>query len=240
MLDINNLDESKSGRKNNIKISDIGWSSSQRFYVFIIKPVLDIFFAVIGLILLLPLFLVISVAIKLDSRGPVFFRQERVGKDCRVFTLLKFRSMKIESNKRGIPLKDIERITKVGQFIRKASLDELPQLINIINGKMSFIGPRPLLSRYLPYYTKEENKRHLLRPGISGLAQTVGRNLLNWDDRLVRDIEYTKNISIKMDIKIWIITILKILKSEDIVIREKNPMLDFDSERGKVFNAYKN
>jgi len=211
MLDINNLDESKSGRKNNRKISDIGWSRSQRFYVFIVKPALDVIFAVIGLVILSPLFMVISVAIKMDSRGPVFFRQERVGKDCKIFTLLKFRSMEVPCTKNGTSIKDIDRITGVGKFIRKTSLDELPQLINIVSGKMSFIGPRPLLIEYLKYYNSEQIKRHIVTTGISGWAQVNGRNFITWEERFMLDIWYSKNISLKLDLQIFLMTIRRII-----------------------------
>jgi undecaprenyl phosphate N,N'-diacetylbacillosamine 1-phosphate transferase len=235
MLDINNLDESKSGIKDNSIVSDISWSKSQKLYVNIVKPVLDIFFAVIGLILLLPLFLVISVAIKLDSWGPVFFRQERVGKDCRVFKLLKFRSMKVETAKRGIPLKDIERITKVGHFIRKTSLDELPQLINIIFGKMSFIGPRPLLTEYLKYYNSEQIKRHIVTPGISGWSQVNGRNFISWEERFMLDIWYSKNISLKLDLQIFLMTIRRIISQKGINNSIKDTMPSFRGDK-KLIN----
>jgi undecaprenyl phosphate N,N'-diacetylbacillosamine 1-phosphate transferase len=223
--------------KNEIKLNtqelNAGWTASQKFYIRIIKPALDFFFATIGLIILSPLFLVISIAIKIDSRGPVFFKQERVGKDCKVFNIIKFRSMTLSTDNKGIPLKDKDRITAIGNILRKTSMDEIPQIINIMRGKMSFIGPRPLLVRYMPYYTERENKRHLILPGITGLAQVNGRNLLNWDDRLEIDIEYVENISFERDLKILVLTVLKIIKFEDVIVRDENTMLDFDLERLK-------
>jgi undecaprenyl phosphate N,N'-diacetylbacillosamine 1-phosphate transferase len=216
MLDINNLDESKSGIKNNVIISDMVWSKSQKLYVNIVKPVLDIFFAVIGLILLLPLFLVISLAIKLDSRGPVFFRQERVGKDCKIFTLMKFRSMKITENIKFNPNEDKKRITRIGYILRKTSLDELPQLLNILIGNMSFIGPRPLLVDYLPFYSNNQIKRHFVKQGITGLAQISGRNEIKWKYKFALDIKYINDINLFLDLKIFYFTVLKVFKSEGI------------------------
>lgn len=176
--------------------------------------------------------LIAAIAIKIeDPRGPILFKQKRPGKDAKIFTVYKFRTMRVETEKDGRPLSDMERITKVGAFLRKTSIDELPQLFNIIRGEMSFIGPRPLLENYLPYYTEEEKKRHNVLPGITGWAQVNGRNLISWDDRLKLDIEYVDNISFLFDFKIFILTILKILKCENVVIREKRGLLDFDVER---------
>jgi len=223
--------------ENEIKLNaqelNTGWTRSQKFYMRIIKPVLDILFATIGLVILSPLFLLISIAIKIDSRGPVFFKQERVGKDGRIFKVVKFRSMTLFTDTMNHLLKDKDRITGIGSILRKTSMDEIPQLFNIAKGEMSFIGPRPLLARYMPYYTERENRRHLILPGITGLAQVNGRNLLNWDDRLKIDIEYVENISIKKDLRILVLTVLKIINFEDVVVREENPMLDFDLERMK-------
>jgi len=223
--------------ENEIKLNaqelNTGWTRSQKFYMRIIKPVLDILFATIGLVILSPLFLLISIAIKIDSRGPVFFKQERVGKDRRIFKVVKFRSMTLFTDTMNHLLKDKDRITVIGSILRKTSMDEIPQLFNIAKGEMSFIGPRPLLARYMPYYTERENRRHLILPGITGLAQVNGRNLLNWDDRLKIDIEYVENISIKKDLRILVLTVLKIINFEDVVVREENPMLDFDLERMK-------
>lgn len=197
-----------------------------------IKRILDFIFTVVLLVLLSPIMLLAAIAIKIeDPKGPVLFKQKRPGKDAKIFTVYKFRTMRVETEKDGRPLSDMERITKVGAFLRKTSIDELPQLFNIIRGEMSFIGPRPLLENYLPYYTEEEKKRHNVLPGITGWAQVNGRNLISWDDRLKLDIEYVDNISFLFDFKIFILTILKILKCENVVIREKSGLLDFDVER---------
>lgn len=131
----------------------------------------------------------------------------------------------------GNLLSDAERLTPIGSFVRKTSLDEIPQLINILKGDMSLIGPRPLLSKYLPYYTEEEMKRHDVRPGITGLAQVNGRNTASWDIRLQMDVDYVNNLSFGLDIKIFLLTAIKVFKSEDIVIDPRSIMLDLDEER---------
>lgn len=195
----------------NSRISKLNWTRCQKFYVHIIKPLLDFFFAIIGLILLSPLFFVIAITIKIDSRGPVFFKQKRVGKNNELFYLIKFRSMTVPLDSEGNSLKDMERMTGVGSFIRKFSLDELPQLINILSGKMSFIGPRPLLVSYLPLYTPEQMKRHCVTPGISGWAQVNGRNAIEWKEKFKLDILYVDKISFIFDLKILFMTIWNVL-----------------------------
>lgn len=183
----------------------------------VVKRVLDLIFAVFFLIIFSPIMLIASIAIKMDSQGPVLFKQQRPGKDCRIFTIYKFRTMQVETEKDGKVLSDFERMTKVGSFLRKTSIDELPQLINIIRGEMSFIGPRPLLVEYLPYYTEEEMKRHNVLPGITGWAQVNGRNAISWEERFNYDIEYVTKISLIFDVKIALLTIMKIIKKSDIV-----------------------
>jgi O-antigen biosynthesis protein WbqP len=221
MLDINNIDESKRVRKNNIKISDMGWSGSQRFYVFIIKPVTDIFFAVIGLILLLPLFLVISVAIKLDSRGPVFFRQERVGKDKKNFYIFKFRTMRVATPK-DTPthlFKDPDSyITRTGKILRKSSLDEIPQLINILKREISFIGPRPALwNQFDLIEERDKYNVNCIYPGVTGWAQINGRDKLQIKVKAKYDGAYTEKIGFIMDVKCFFLTIFKVFKDDEIV-----------------------
>ena len=144
-------------------------------------------------------------------KGNPFFTQERPGKDEKIFKLIKFRTMSNEKDKNGELLPDEVRLNKYGRFLRSTSLDELPELINIIKGDMSIVGPRPLLVEYLPYYTEEERHRHDVRPGLTGLAQVNGRNLLNWDERFIFDVQYIQNLSLKNDIKIIIVTIKKVL-----------------------------
>ena len=192
------------------------WTKSQNLYINIFKPVLDFFFALLGVALLSPLFFIISIIIKLDSKGPVFFKQERVGKNNKIFTLIKFRSMTVSPEDECDPSKDMERMTKVGNILRKTSLDELPQLFNIIIGKMSFIGPRPLLVEYLCHYSKEQIKRHNVTLGISGWAQVNGRNTVSWEEKFKHDIWYVDNISFVLDLKILIVTLWNILSRKGV------------------------
>jgi undecaprenyl phosphate N,N'-diacetylbacillosamine 1-phosphate transferase len=185
-------------------------------YLFI-KRGLDIVMALILFFILSPIIVLTAIALKIEDAGsPVFFIQKRPGKDEKIFKIFKFRSMILETEKNGRKLSDKERLTKVGRIIRKTSVDELPQLLNIIKGEMSFIGPRPLLVEYLTYYTEKEKMRHSIRPGITGLVQVSGRNSLDWDERLKKDIEYVKQISFPLDLKIAILTIIKIIKGSDV------------------------
>ena len=161
--------------------------------------------------------LLAAIAIKIeDPKGPVLFKQRRPGKDAKIFTVYKFRTMRVETERDGRPLSDMERITKVGAFLRKISIDELPQLFNIIRGEMSFIGPRPLLVEYLDYYTPEQMRRHEVMPGISGWAQVNGRNAISWEEKFKYDVWYVDNMSFLLDLKIVFLTIYNILKREGI------------------------
>jgi undecaprenyl phosphate N,N'-diacetylbacillosamine 1-phosphate transferase len=154
-----------------------------------------------------------------DSKGPVFFRQKRVGRHNKIFEVFKFRSMIVQTEKNGIKLSDSERMLKIGKIIRKLSFDELPQIFNIMLGDMSFIGPRPLPVKYLEYYTEDELHRHDVRPGVSGWAQVNGRNNLAWDKKFELDLYYVKNISYLLDLKIFLLTIKKIFLRSDIGTR---------------------
>jgi undecaprenyl phosphate N,N'-diacetylbacillosamine 1-phosphate transferase len=167
-----------------------------------------------------------------DYKGSPFFFQPRPGKNEKVFKIIKFKTMNDKKDIDGKLLPDEERLTKLGNFIRKTSLDEIPQFINIIKGDMSLVGPRPLRVRYLPYYTPEEKIRHTIRPGVTGLAQVSGRNNLDWDEKLQKDIEYVKNLSLGLDISILIKTVLKVIKSQDVVLDDT--MLTFDEYRRKT------
>lgn len=195
------------------------------------KRIIDFSFAFLLLLITSPILIISALAIKLESKGPSLFKQRRIGKNNKEFIIYKFRTMKVETGKNGKKLSDSERLTKVGKFLRKTSLDEIPQCINILKGEMSFIGPRPLPVIYLPYYTEEELKRHEVRPGISGLAQVNGRNTLQWEDRFKYDIEYINNISIGMDIKILIMTLQKVFKRENIQLRGTTNIKDFHTYR---------
>jgi lipopolysaccharide/colanic/teichoic acid biosynthesis glycosyltransferase len=167
-----------------------------------IKRLLDILFSLLLLIGLSPLYLLIAVLVRVKLGSPVFFGQRRPGLHEKVFTLHKFRSMTNETDEAGNLLPDIKRLTRFGLFLRKTSLDELPEIFNVLKGEMSFIGPRPLLTEYLPYYTEREKLRHTVRPGITGLAQVSGRNLLSWDARLEKDAEYVESLSFPLDLMI--------------------------------------
>ena len=182
-----------------------------------VKRILDLVFATILLVLLSPIIGLAAMAIKLEEpRGPVLFKQKRPGKNAKIFTVYKFRTMKVQTEKDGKPLSDIERITRVGAFLRKTSVDELPQLLNVIRGEMSFIGPRPLRVEYLDYYTPEQMRRHEVLPGISGWAQVNGRNAISWEEKFRYDVWYVDNMSFLLDLKIVVMTIIKIIKRENI------------------------
>ena len=195
------------------------------------KRCLDFFSSFIGLVLLAPLLLVLMAIIRIKLGGPVFFTQERPGLGGRAFKMVKFRSMTTERDKQGELLPDQLRITTLGRFLRRTSLDELPELFNVLRGDMSVIGPRPLLMKYLPYYTKREMMRHLVRPGITGWAQVNGRNLLNWDKRLEMDVEYVETMSLALDIRIVFKTINEVLSQKDVLEVSSETVPDFDDYR---------
>lgn len=186
-----------------------------------------------ALIILSPIFLILIITGAIQMHGNPFFTQERPGKNEKIFKLIKFRSMSNRKDKEGNLLPDEERITSYGEFIRKTSLDELPELLNILKGDMAIVGPRPLLVKYLPYYTDEERLRHTVRPGLTGLAQINGRNNLQWDPRLALDVEYVRNLSFMNDVRIVIQTIGKVFKREDVASIGNFQVLDLDEERSK-------
>lgn len=207
---------------------------------YLVKSVIEWIFAGMLFLIIFPILIVLGILIKIeDPTGPIFFIQERIGKDNRVFNIYKLRSMKNLIIIDGKELPYDKRILKIGQFIRKLSLDELPQLINILKGDMSFIGPRPLLVRYLPYYDETELRRHNVRPGISGWAQVNGRNHLSWEDRFALDVEYVEKCSFLLDIKIIFMTIQKVLMKADIVENEDDYILAFDEYREKQWEQEK-
>ena len=195
------------------------------------KHVIDFIIALLVLIITSPVFLLVLIVLTIANNGKPFFWQLRPGKDEKIFRIWKFRTMNDKKVDKGNLLPDSKRLTAVGKFVRKTSLDELPQLINVVKGEMSLIGPRPLLVKYLPYYTNEERKRFLVRPGITGLAQVNGRNILGWDKRLAFDVHYVNNLALKLDIAIAWKTFLKIIKSENIIVDPHSIMLDLDEER---------
>jgi len=182
----------------------------------ILKPVFDFLLALVLLIGLSPVFLLLIVLLYLFNQRNVFFFQERPGKNEEVFKIIKFKTMTDQKDASGNLLPDELRLTEMGKFVRKTSLDELPQLINVLKGDMSFIGPRPLLVSYLPLYNEKQKKRHLIKPGITGWAQVNGRNTLSWQQKFVYDVFYVKHVSFLLDLKILLLTIKKVVKSEGI------------------------
>jgi undecaprenyl phosphate N,N'-diacetylbacillosamine 1-phosphate transferase len=197
------------------------------FYSFYFKRFIDFNLALFSLILLSP-FLILVILFQIIFNGfPIFFTQTRVGKDEKTFKLLKFRTMNNKKDKFGLLLPDYKRKTWFGSFLRATSVDELPSLVNIIKGEMALVGPRPLLVEYLPLYNSEQKQRHLIRPGLSGLAQINGRNLLSWEQKFYYDIIYLKKISFYLDIKIILITIFNIISLKPVDLSKKTTMEKF-------------
>lgn len=196
-----------------------------------VKRVLDILISLTALLLLLPVFLVLVVLVRIKLGSPVVFTQERPGRNEKIFKLYKFRSMTEERDSKGTLLPDEVRLTSFGKFLRSTSLDELPEFFNILRGDMSFIGPRPLLVRYLPFYTEEEKHRHDVRPGLTGLAQVNGRNALGWEQRFAYDLEYVNHCTFLMDLKIVGMTVGKVLKRSGTLSGADQTVADFDVYR---------
>lgn len=198
------------------------------------KRLLDFMVAFVALICLSPIIIGVAIWLHFANKGAgVFFVQERPGKNEKIFKVIKFKTMTDERDANGNLLSDAERLTPIGKVVRSLSLDELPQLINVIKGDMSFIGPRPLLVRYLPYYTERERKRHDIRPGITGWAQVNGRNYAPWDERLEMDVWYGEHLSLLLDIRIIVKTVANVLGRKDIVIGNNELIEDLDIERSQ-------
>lgn len=185
-------------------------------YKSIIKPVLDFLAAFIGLLVLSPIFVLTTIALAIANNGKPFFFQKRPGKNERIFSIIKFKTMNDATDAQGNLMSDAERLTGVGKFVRKTSLDEIPQLINVLKGHMSLIGPRPLLPEYLPLYNQEQKRRHEVKPGITGWAQVNGRNAISWEDKFRLDVAYVEKQSFALDLKILFLTIKKVFVSEGI------------------------
>lgn len=181
-----------------------------------IKRAIDILGSSLGGLLISPILIIIAILIRIKLGSPIFFTQDRVGKDGKVFKIVKFRTMLEAYDKFGEPLSDKERVNSFGNFLRSTSLDELPELINVLKGDMSLVGPRPLLVEYIGLYSKEQFRRHEVRPGMTGWAQVNGRNNLNWDEKFKMDVEYVDNVNLLLDIKILFLTIFKVLKRDGI------------------------
>lgn len=202
-------------------------------YARYIKRILDIVLSLSAIIILSPILLILYILVRVKLGSPVLFKQERPGKDEKIFTLCKFRTMTDKRDEQGELLPDEARLTKFGKLLRSTSLDELPELFNILKGDMSIIGPRPLLVRYLPWYTESERHRHDVRPGLTGLAQVNGRNALGWEDRFRYDLEYVNHCSFIMDIKIIVMTVGKVLKRSGTLSGAEQTVEDFDIYRKK-------
>ncbi|MCT7904512.1 Putative colanic biosynthesis UDP-glucose lipid carrier transferase [Candidatus Ornithobacterium hominis] len=180
------------------------------------KRIFDFSLALLGFIFLLPIFIIVYIRLYIANHGKPFFFQIRPGKNERLFKIIKFKTMSDKKDAQGNLLPDAERLTPVGQFVRKTSLDEIPQLINVIKGDMSLIGPRPLLPEYLPLYNEHQKKRHKVRPGITGWAQVNGRNAISWEQKFDYDVWYVENLNFILDLRIIYLTFLKVFKSEGI------------------------
>jgi len=192
------------------------------------KRFFDIVFASTGLIIFSPLFLILWIVLSIANKGAgVFFLQERPGKDEKIFKVIKFKTMNDRRDENGILLPDSERLTKIGRLVRSLSLDELPQLINVLKGDMALVGPRPLLVKYLSLYSKEQSRRHEVRPGITGWAQVNGRNAISWQEKFAYDVWYVDHISLSLDIKILLKTLEKVFKREGINSGTKATMEPF-------------
>jgi lipopolysaccharide/colanic/teichoic acid biosynthesis glycosyltransferase len=199
-------------------------------YINNIKPFLDFTSSLIGIILLSPLFIVITVLLFISNNGKPFFFQLRPGKNGKIFKIIKFKTMNDKRDSQGNLLPDSERLTKIGNLVRKTSLDEIPQLLNVLKGEMTVVGPRPLLTNYLHLYTNFQNRRHEVKPGITGWAQVKGRNAISWDKKFEYDIWYVENICFTLDIKILFYSIGKVLSSQGINAANAETIEPFNGE----------
>lgn len=193
-----------------------------------IKRILDILVALVGLLILSPIFILVTIGLYFANQGKPFFFQERPGLNEKIFKIIKFKTMNDKKDAQGNLLPDAERLTSVGAFVRKTSLDEIPQLINVLKGDMSLIGPRPLRTYYLPLYNEEQKTRHNVRPGITGWAQVNGRNAISWTKKFELDVYYVNNISFALDLKIFFLTIKKVLVREGIAKEGEVTTVPFD------------
>lgn len=198
---------------------------------------MDIILAFVVLIIFSPIILLLGVLLSIDFKGSPFFFQARNGKDGKIFNVVKFKTMNDDRDDLGNLLPNENRLTRIGKLVRKSSLDELPQIINVIKGEMSFIGPRPLPVRYYPFFDEYERKRFLVKPGITGLAQVAGRNQLFWDKRLFLDVEYAENVSLYCDFKIIWTTIYKVISAKENEVNAASKMMDFDKYKKQQING---
>lgn len=199
-------------------------------YQTIIKRIFDFFLAILAILLLLPIFLVIILLLAIANNGKPFFIQHRPGKNDVVFSIIKFKTMNDKRGPDGKLLPDAQRLTRIGQFVRKTSLDEIPQLFNVLKGDMSLVGPRPLLATYLHLYSDFQRRRHEVKPGITGWAQVNGRNAISWDKKFAYDVWYVDHISFILDLKILLMTVIKVLKGKDINADDSATIEPFNGE----------
>lgn len=199
-----------------------------------LKRTFDFLVSIFALVLLFPIFLILAIIVRINLGTPVFFVQLRPGKNERIFKMIKFRTMTTATDKFGCLLPDSQRLTSFGRFLRSTSLDELPEILNVIRGEMSLVGPRPLLIEYLPLYNELQRKRHLVRPGITGLAQVNGRNSLSWEAKFKYDVEYVSKVSFLFDLKIICKTIFKVLRRTGISSETSSTMEPFSGETKEV------
>lgn len=192
------------------------------------KRGIDFSSALLGLLISSPVLLIFAILLTIQNKGTPFFLQERPGFKQKPFRIIKFKSMTDERDAHGNLLPDNLRLTKLGRFVRKTSIDELPQLINVLKGDMSLIGPRPLLFKYIPLYNQEQKRRHEVRPGITGWAQVNGRNSINWTEKFKYDVEYVNKVNFMFDVKILVMTVLKVVKREGINQTNERPMEPFN------------
>ncbi len=200
-------------------------------YKLIVKRLIDVIVAFVVLTLSLPLTIFITVFLFFANSGKPFFFQKRPGKNSRIFSIVKFKTMNDKKDAAGNLLPDADRLTAVGSFVRKTSLDEIPQLLNVLKGDMSLIGPRPLLVEYLPLYNERQRRRHEVRPGITGWAQVNGRNAISWEQKFEYDVYYVENLSLSLDLKIIYLTVLKVFKSEGISAEGSVTIEKFDGSK---------
>lgn len=201
------------------------------------KRIIDFTIVFISLLIIWPILLIITIWLHFANKGAgAFFTQERPGKNGKIFKVIKYKTMTDERDENGELLPDAQRLTKVGKFVRKTSIDELPQLLNVLKGEMALIGPRPLLPEYLPYYTEREQLRHTIRPGITGWAQVNGRNNVSWDQKLELDAYYVEHLTLGMDIKVICMTINNVLKSKDVVVVPSTKAGKLNVERANKIN----
>jgi lipopolysaccharide/colanic/teichoic acid biosynthesis glycosyltransferase len=200
----------------------------KNIYKLQIKPFFDVLFAFLGLLLALPVFLLVMLLLTYANQVNPFFIQKRPGRKGKIFSIIKFKTMNDRKDAEGKLLPDAERLTKVGSFVRKTSLDEIPQLINVLKGDMSFVGPRPLLTHYMHLYSEFQNRRHEVKPGITGWAQVNGRNAIAWDKKFEYDVWYVDHISFILDLKILFKTVKKVLISEGINAADSSTIEPFN------------